>query len=137
VIDDHGPPGFIDAPFDNAEDDGGCAFFDRQIAGDDATQMQGIVRAYGRVSHDGAVNVEIARNHQRTFDLSLHGLHEEQLYVANVPRASAMDQKPRFQSFYRPSIAIAYLIGLGLVIAWSRATARLSIGHASRGVRPG
>jgi hypothetical protein len=78
VVDDHGPAGLVDAPLDRAEDDGGCTFFNRQIAGDDATQMQGIVRTYDCIPHDGAVNVEIAVDHQRTFDLSLQGLHAKQ-----------------------------------------------------------
>jgi hypothetical protein len=83
VVDYHGPASLVDAPLDRAEDDGGCTFFDRQIAGNDATQVQGVVRTYNRVSHDGAVNVEIAGDHERTFDLSLQGLHPGQLYVAN------------------------------------------------------
>jgi len=89
VVDDHGPAGLVDAPLDRAEDDGRCTFFDRQIAGDDATQVQGVVRGDDCVSHDGAVNVEIAGDHERTFDPSLQGLHSGQLHVAIAPRASA------------------------------------------------
>jgi hypothetical protein len=73
--DDHGAPDLVDAPFDRAINDRSSSLLDRQIAGDDATQMQGVVGAHDRVARDAAVNVEIAIDGERTFDLSSHGLH--------------------------------------------------------------
>jgi hypothetical protein len=76
-------------PFDRPVDDRGRTLFDRQIAGDDAAQMQRVARAHDGVAHDGALNSEIAIHDDRPLDLSVHGLHEASFAATSVSQIAA------------------------------------------------